>query len=67
MSKPERKFKDTVFTALFSEKDKIIELYNALDGKTYGNVFYNSFKNDLAFEIGNKFIVLYRTSVIYQR
>ena len=69
MSKPERKFKDTVFTALFSEKEKILELYNALDGKTYGhdieikirtleNVFYNSFKNDLAFEIDNKFIVL---------
>ena len=32
--KVSRKYKDSVFTALFSEQEKVIELYNALEGKT---------------------------------
>ncbi len=32
-----REFKDTVFRMLFSEKDKLIELYNAIYGTDYGS------------------------------
>lgn len=55
-----RKYKDTVFRKLFSEKSKCLELYNALHGTNYENTeefeivtlenaIYMSKKNDLAF------------------
>ena len=31
-----RKYKDSVFRTLFSEEDKLIELYNALFDTNYG-------------------------------
>ena len=31
-----REYKSTVFTTLFSETDKLLELYNALSGGNYG-------------------------------
>ncbi|MCL2101333.1 MAG: hypothetical protein FWH22_06430, partial [Fibromonadales bacterium] len=30
-----RKFKNSVFTLLFSEKEKLLELYNAVSGQNY--------------------------------
>ncbi len=33
LKNPNRDFKDSVFTLLFSEKDKLLELYNAVSGK----------------------------------
>ena len=68
-SNSNRKYKDGVFTKLFHDKEKIIELYNALEGteydestmveiKTLENVLYGLYKNDMAFVIDNKFVVL---------
>ena len=67
--KSNRAYKDGVFTKLFHDKKKIIELYNALEGteyddntmveiKTLENVLYGLYKNDMAFVIDNKFVVL---------
>ena len=64
-----RNSKDSMFTALFGEKQNLLELYNAVSGQNYpkdteieivtlSNVFYLKQKNDLAFTIGDKFVVL---------
>ena len=55
-----RKYKDTIFRMLFSDKKNLLSLYNALNGKDYSdcdkleivtleNAIYMSMKNDLAF------------------
>lgn len=55
-----RNYKDRVFRMLFSDKKRLLELYNALNGTSYNNpdelkitTFYNavymSFKNDISF------------------
>lgn len=55
-----RKYKDTVFRMLFSDKEKLLELYNAVAGKQYDNpddleivtldnAVYMGMKNDIAF------------------
>ena len=57
-----RKYKDTVFRMLFSEKKNLLSLYNAISGTTYTdpeeleivtleNAVYMGMKNDLAFII----------------
>ena len=57
-----RKHKDTVFRILFSDKEHLLSLYNAVSGKTYTdpeqlqivtleNAVYMGMKNDLAFII----------------
>ena len=63
------KYKDSVFTLLFGEKDKLIELYNAISGTNYTAdvafeittlqevLFFNRI-NDISFLIDNKFVVL---------
>ena len=54
-----RKYKDTIFRMLFSDKKNLLSLYNALNGKNYSdcdkweivtleNAIYMSMKNDLA-------------------
>ena len=64
-----RRFKDSVFTALFSDSETLRELYNALGGvslpenvpvliNTLENVLYMDLYNDISFEIGGKLIVL---------
>ena len=64
-----RNSKDSMFTALFGEKQNLLELYNAVSGQNYpkdteieivtlSNVFYLKQKNDIAFTIGDKFVVL---------
>ena len=35
-----REYKDSVFVTLFSDTKKVIELYNAIEGKDYGLLFY---------------------------
>ena len=45
--KSNREYKDGVFTKLFHEKKKIIELYNALEGTDYDE----STKNDITMMI----------------
>ena len=55
-----KKYKDTIFRMLFSDKKNLLSLYNALNGKNYSNCYqleivtlendiYMSMKNDLAF------------------
>ena len=64
-----RKYKDTVFRMLFSDKKNLLELYNAVSGKNYDNAddlqivtlenaVYMGMKNDLAFLL-NTGIYLY--------
>jgi len=64
-----RGYKDSVFCLLFNDKARLIELYNALFDTTYDmetpldidtieDVFFVNMKNDIAFTIDNKFIVL---------
>ena len=63
-----RKYKDSVFTRLFGEKDKLAELYNAINGTNYTpddinittlqNTIFVGRVNDIAFTLGNRLIVL---------
>ena len=65
----QRKYQDTLFRFMFSDKESAIELYNALEGTDYGmdtevefttleNVLYVEGKNDLGFSIAGKLVVL---------
>ena len=69
MEQIRKNYKDGVFRKLFNDKDKLIELYNALSGSHYPpdtdleiitleNSIFGDLKNDLAFIIDNKFIIL---------
>lgn len=64
-----RTYQDTVFRKLFCTKEKLIELYNALENTDYGpdtpveittleDVFFIDRKNDLGFILADRFIVL---------
>jgi hypothetical protein len=64
-----KKFKNSVFTALFGEPDTLRELYCALEGVTLPpdtpvvvnsleEVLYMDRMNDISFEIGDKLVVL---------
>ena len=64
-----REYKDTLFSALFSEPARLRELYNALADTDYGedtpvelntleSVFVSGLKNDVSFIIDGKFVVL---------
>ena len=63
-----RKYKDSVFTKLFGDKEKLAELYNAISGTNYTpddieittlqNVLFMGKINDIAFILGNRLIVL---------
>ena len=65
----ERNYKDTVFVTVFKEKKCLIELYNAifdtnydentpLDIVTIKDVLFRTLKNDVAFTLGERFVVL---------
>lgn len=69
MKRIKKNYKDGVFRKLFADKEKLIELYNALSGGDYSmdteleivtldNSIFGDIKNDLAFIIDNKFIIL---------
>lgn len=60
-----RKFKDTVFRMLFSDKEALLSLYNAVNNSHYTdsgaleivtleNAIYMGMKNDLAFYSGHE-------------
>jgi len=68
-TKANRTYKDSVFTLLFGEKDKLIELYNAIFNAHYGldtnieittlqNILFMGKLNDISFVIDGKLIVL---------
>lgn len=57
---PQRNYKDTVFRLLFNDREKLLSLFNAVNGTTYSrpeeleiitlqNAVYMSMKNDLSF------------------
>jgi hypothetical protein len=63
------KYKDSVFSFLFSDPDTLRELYGALEGvelppdisitiNTLEGVLYKTFLNDISFEVGKKLVVL---------
>ncbi len=69
MQQIKRTYKDGVFRKVFSDKESLIELYNALSGRNYSketeleivtleNSIFGDIKNDLAFIIDNHFIIL---------
>lgn len=69
MMETKRIYKDSVFRKLFSDKDKLIELFNAIEGTNYSNadevkittledVIFAGVQNDISFQIGNEFVVL---------
>lgn len=58
----QRNYKDTIFRMIFSDKEALLSLYNAMTGKNYNdpeeleivtleNAIYMNLKNDLAFVI----------------
>ena len=57
-----RPYKDTIFRMLYHDKENLLSLYNAMNGKNYtnpaelqivtlDNAIYMGMKNDLAFQI----------------
>jgi len=67
--KTNRNYKNSVFTLLFSEKEKLLELYNAVSGESYpenteieiitlSDVLFMEQLNDIAFVLENKLVVL---------
>ncbi|MCO7120500.1 Rpn family recombination-promoting nuclease/putative transposase [Ihubacter massiliensis] len=69
MKKAKQTYKDSVFRKLFHDKEKILELYNALSGRNYSSdteiqivtledVIFGDRKNDLAFIIDGRLIIL---------
>ena len=73
-----KKYKDSVFTRLFSDKKNLIELYNAIENTNYStdtdiqintleDVLFMDRVNDISFVIGGKFVVLveHQTTVNY--
>src|SRR5215470_14761135 len=67
--KANREYKDSVFTLLFGEKDKLVELYNAIFDTHYGsdtdieittlqNILFMGRINDISFVIDGKLVVL---------
>jgi hypothetical protein len=69
MSAANKKHKDSVFTFLFSEPEKLRELFSAIEGitlppdipidiNTLSNVLFRKQRNDISFLINNRLIVL---------
>jgi hypothetical protein len=65
---PNREYKNSLFTALFKDKDVLLELYNATTGSGYGletdivihtltDIFYRCQRNDVSFLMDHKLIV----------
>ena len=64
-----REYKNTVFTKLFSEKETLLELYNALSGSSYStdtlveintleDVLFMDMINDISFTVDGRLVVL---------
>ena len=64
-----REYKSSMFTTLFSDTGKLLSLYNAVSGNdlpldtplqiaTLENVLFNNRRDDIAFVLGDKIVVL---------
>ncbi len=61
-------YKDSLFRAIFNDKERLARLYKALSGNevspeeidinTLSGVFMNDIKNDISFRVGNRLIIL---------
>jgi len=65
-----QQYNSSVFALLFGEKDKLLELYNAIEGRNYGpeteveintleRVLYMGRYNDISFTIEGRYVVLF--------
>jgi hypothetical protein len=63
------RYKDSVFTKLFSDEQRLLELYNALTGSSYDSsakivintlpdILFKDRKNDISFLLDDKLVVL---------
>ena len=73
--KANRKYKDTVFRMLFSDRKNLLSLYNAVNGTTYDNpsmleivtlenAVYIGMKNDLSFIVNTNLFLYEETCCI---
>lgn len=69
MNRPKHQYKDNTFCTLFNDKERIIELYNALSDSNYDkdtpveivtldDTFFGERENDLSFIIDHRWIIL---------
>ena len=69
MAKANEKYKDSVFVKLCQDKNRLLEIYNAVSNKDYPldtkieiatveNILYFGRKNDVAFLIEDRLVVL---------
>ncbi len=69
MNRPKHQYKDNTFCTLFNDKERIIELYNALSDSNYDkdtpveivtldDTFFGDRENDLSFIIDHRWIIL---------
>lgn len=67
--KANRGYKDSVFTNYFSDPARFIDVYNAIKGTSFtlatpiedvtlSDVFFKNRKNDLAFKVDNRYVIL---------
>ena len=65
LPKPRRDYKDTLFRLLFRDRNRLLSLYNAVNGTSYNspedltvvtleNAVYMNMKNDVAFLLDNR-------------
>ena len=70
-----RKYKDSLFRDMFNNKEKLLELYNAIEGTDYKDpnaieintledVFSIGMKNDISFRIYDKLVLIEHQSTI---
>jgi len=64
-----REFKNSVFTTLFNDPEKLLSLYNAVSGNqlqadtpiviaTLDDVLFTDWRNDIAFVLNDKIVIL---------
>lgn len=67
---PKRNYRDSLFRSYFNNKRLLLELANLLEGTHYTNpkairittlkgTFFNDLKNDISFQLENRFLVLF--------
>ena len=70
-----RKYKDTVFRHLFNNPERLLELFNAIEGTNYQDAqaitintledaLYRGMKNDISFEIDDALALIEHQSTI---